>query len=151
MSHNIYFYKCTADPMSVNKGSSLQLIGSAEILRPIHQVSVVKPIAVVDYDASLINANYCFIDTFGRWYFCNISTDTAQRMTVNCSVDVLYTYRSAIAASPATIIRQENAKSYVVDSKLPLDRCRVNIEGIKRSINNPTATGYPYFIALNGG
>ena len=151
MSHNIYFYQCTADPNTVNKGSSLSLIGSAEILRPVHQASVTKPVCVVDYDASLINANYCYIDTFGRWYFCNVSTDTAQRMTISCSVDVLYTYHSAIAAAPATIIRQENAKSYVVDSKLPIDRCRVNIEGIKRSISNPTTTGYPYFIALNGG
>lgn len=156
MSHNIYLYSCSADPQTVNKSGSLSLIGSAEVVRPVHQINVVKPVVTVDYNASLINANYCYIDTFGRWYFCTVSVDTAQRMTISCSVDVLYTYNAAIAASPATVIRRQNymgqtGATYVPDTKLPLDRCRVAIEGIKRSIINPTSGGFNYFLAINGG
>lgn len=155
MAHNVYFYSCSCNPNNVDKSGSLAFLGSSQILRPTHQINVLTPAFSIDYNGTLVNANYCYIDTFGRWYFCTVSTDTAQRMAINASVDVLYTYKSAILSSGATVIRRENYNgstgcTYVPDKKLPLDPCRSKFDGYRLSLIANTNYGN-YFVAINGG
>ena len=155
MAHNVYFYECSCIPGVVDKSGSLSFISSAQILRPTHQIDVLSPSFSVDYADSLVNANYCYIDTFGRWYFCSVSTDTAHRMAINCSVDVLYTYKSAILSAAATVTRRENYNgetgcTFVPDKKYPVDPCRTRLEGLRMSLIPNTNYGN-YFVAINGG
>ena len=74
---------------------------------------------------------YC--DTFGRYYYIpNMAVNTAQRIIVSCSVDVLQTYSAEIKNSTATILRSESigAPTHYTDSKLPVYPAKNNVTSI---------------------
>lgn len=78
------------------------------------------PTLIIEGDP--INANYCYIPTFNRYYFIVSQTVlTGNRTVIKCRVDVLTTYESAIRTSTQLITRQENVGvNEIVDNQLPL-------------------------------
>lgn len=150
MAHIITLCRCSADPNTVDKSQYIQVIGSAEIIRPTHQINIISPNISINYNQNLISANYAYIDTFDRWYFCTISTDTAGRMTIHCSVDVLHSFRDSIRQCNANIIRTSAGATNVPDSKLPVDPKRFYYDAVRKPVLNANS-GYNYFVAINGG
>lgn len=150
MAHIITLCRCSADPNTIDKSQYIQVIGSAEVIRPTHQINVLHPDVSINYNSNLLSANYAYIDTFDRWYFCTVSTDTAGRMTIHCSIDVLHTYRDSIRSCYGTAIRTAAGATNVPDNKLPIDPKRFFYDGKKAAVLNAN-TGLNYFVAINGG
>ena len=82
--------------------------------------TVLNPVFIVGYDSTLVSANYLHCTEFNRYYFIdNINLMPGHRMELQCSVDVLMSYSSAIAAINAVIVRQENSGlSLVADTSI---------------------------------
>ena len=124
-------YTTTDDNRVVNK--ELTTLGSAT-LRPTESLDLMTPRFVVDYNATYYGSNYCYCDTLGRYYYINdISLETGHRMVLQCSMDVLKTYASYLAAVKATVIRSQSvgAPTPILDKKLPIDPNRYELKSIK--------------------
>lgn len=75
------------------------------------EVSILKPVFVVETSDDLTMYNYAEIDDFGRKYFASIRSTGYSLWEVTCSVDVLSTYATEIKACEAIVKRsQKNGK-----------------------------------------
>lgn len=125
----ITFYTTSDPPKKLNK--TLTTIGTSRALAPTGQVDQLNPVILTDYSDSFVNANYCYIDTFHRYYFMTTAVSTAGRLVLSCHVDYLMSWSSGIRLCPATIVRaQLGGPTYTIDKKLPIDASRYYIEGI---------------------
>lgn len=150
----ITFYRTSSDPKCLIKDIRT-VIGSAHALAPTEQVGCLNPVIMIDYNSSLISSNYCYIDTFNRYYWCNVAVTTAQRMIVSCKVDYLMSWASYIKKCPATIVRAElEGPTYMVDDKLPVDPSRIDIVPYNfpaDPLAMPDSEQYKYLLITNGG
>ena len=152
---NITFYNITDNPVTLEKTLPAP-IGSARALAPTGQVNNLNPVVVVAWDSTngnrIVNANYCYIDTFDRYYFITCGLDTAKRIVVSGKVDYLYSHAADIKKCPACVLRNENIGSnYVVDKKLPIDSSRFFTEGKKfpdSELTKQYGAGFPYILIV---
>lgn len=131
----VTFYNVSDSPKKVIKNIT-NVIGTARALAPLGQVDVLNPVIVVAWDSTngdkVINANYCYIDTFKRYYWITAGIDTAGRIVVTGKVDYLMSWADGIKQCPATVVRSETAGiNYTIDDKLPIDPTRFITHGIK--------------------
>ena len=130
MSFTVNFYTSTANPKKLDKTGDITIIGTAKTINAKHQIDIISPVFTVDYNADLLAANYCYIAEYGRYYFCTIATDTAQKITATCTVDPLFSFATAIKNCPCTVVRSESAGvNNVIDNKLPIDSRKIWISG----------------------
>ena len=116
----ITFYTTSDPPEKLDK--SLTMIGTATALKPTARVDMLNPVIVCNANAARLAANYVYIDTFDRYYWCTVSLDTANRMILSCKVDYLMSWKNSIKNCPACILRNENVGiNYMKDDKLPID------------------------------
>lgn len=88
----LQLYKNTADPRRVDKntGGWLTAVGSAYAeLSPTVEFDIIKPVFILNYSSSLLDVNYAYSSTLGRYYFCQPVTATGGRIKLICVVDVL--------------------------------------------------------------
>lgn len=123
------FYSCTADPRQRDKTSALTLIASAVPLSPTALLDIMAPQIVIDYDSTLLTANYCYLSDFDKYYFLDPpKIQTGKRIIFQGAIDVLMTYSTELLSVPATVLRNENiGPTYAPDSQLPIDPNRVEI------------------------
>lgn len=107
-----------------------------------------------------INANYCYISTFGRYYFISgYTTDSAGRITITCDVDVLHTYASAIKGTTQLVTRSESVnggKPTEIDDPLyPLKKSKemfcIKFEGGQMNLATATNSSYNFVMNVAGG
>ena len=60
--------------------------------------------------------NYLYIDSYKRYYFVDVTIENGF-LVLNCSIDVLMTYKSAILNLTATVTRNENLKNGYLEDK----------------------------------
>lgn len=150
------FYKNTSTPDTLDK--EITAIGTSTPIAPTSTVEKLNPVLVIDYDESLLPANYCYIDLFDRYYYCTMAVDIASRLIVSCKCDPLMSAKDSIKNCPACILRNENIGiNYVIDKKLPVDPNRFSIHGLPFPIDGfnqasqGTGDNYkPYLLILNG-
>lgn len=113
-------------------------------------IDLLTPDIVVEYDVRLLQANYFYVPTFGRYYYYRKPPAilTGGRMCLFGTVDVLTTYGTGIKNCNALIIRQSKP-TYTHDSKYPLAPGSW-IESIK--LNNPfnESSTLHYVVGING-
>lgn len=91
---------------------------------PVDGVTLLNPQFIVEYDSSILNANYCYISELQRYYYItNIVLMRGNRMQFNCAVDVLKTYADDIKNCTAVITRSESIgkPTQIIDKMLPID------------------------------
>lgn len=95
--------------------------------------SLLNPSLIIEYDSDVLNANYCYIPDFNRYYYISISFDVGKKMIINCSIDVLKTYNNQIRQRTGTILRSESIgkPTAIVDNKLPVDPNRHELKTLK--------------------
>ena len=72
------------------------------------RTSILTPTLEINSN-SVINANYCYIPDFGRYYFItDIESVKRELWGVSMKVDVLETYKQQIYNNEAILSRQEN-------------------------------------------
>lgn len=122
----------TQDNRVLNKAPST--IASVKVSKPTELVNVFNPVFYINYNANYLNANYCYCDTFKRYYYItDISLDNAKTMGIACSIDVLNTYKDQIKKCTGTCIRNSGIgkPTYITDSKLPIDPNREDKTSIR--------------------
>lgn len=152
---NITFYNIADNPFALEKNLPAP-IGTARALAPTGQVNSLSPVVVVAWDSvngnKIVNANYCYIDTFDRYYFITCGVDTAQRIVVSGKCDYLFSHADEIKNCPACILRNENiGTNYAIDKKLPIDSSRFFVEGIKfpdSELTKHYGVNFPYVLIV---
>lgn len=124
------------------------------------QCSVLTPRLVLGGDnvVNAINANYCYIDTFARYYFIREHiTDTASRIIIDCEYDPLMTYGSQLRATNQLVTRSESvgAPTKIIDSKYPLasekDMLVIKFEGGNMNLSSATINSNNFVMNVAGG
>ena len=120
MSFNVNFYT-----FSKKENSTKQPSGSATktiscVLK--ETTSIINPTLII-YDTSVLNPynlNYCYIATFGRYYFINDWSYIVGQWECNCEVDTLATYRTEILNSEKYVLRSHKINNInVLDELYP--------------------------------
>ena len=114
---NISFWNMTAEPNRIQKplptvtplSGTIHDPGSVDVLNPVILIAgTVDP-----------SANYCYIDTFDRYYWIRSRSFRDGLTEITCSVDVLMSYASDILSLPAIAARAQTENdqysSYLMD------------------------------------
>ena len=123
----ITFYNTSNDKRVVSKtltsGTTLQ----CELY---DECNIITPKLLIEFTTDIFSKNYCYIPTFGRYYFItNMKVDAGERIIIECGIDALYTYRNSIYSLDVTVVRNENFsdRCYLVDPMFTISPKR-NIE-----------------------
>ena len=115
------------------------------------------PNLILHSDGTVLQANYCYISDWGRYYFINRHVlNKGERDTIECTVDVLQTYQQTIRDMVCCVTRQEHAGiTNIVDPLLPLDP-KKNIKCIKFNkspfnLNGASPISYNFVLNVAGG
>ena len=81
--------------------------------------SLINPVFEISYTElpNLKNINYCYVADLGRYYYVdNIEMGIGGIMFVNCTVDVLMSFKDSIKNITGTVKRAENlSNGYIID------------------------------------
>lgn len=138
MSSHLTLYSCTASKETVDKSGSLatieamtgDFVESMSLLNPVFQVKLTTTATAAKI---LSECNYVYCQEFGRYYYVdNIIMIANNLVRIECSVDVLYSWKTAILAQ--NVIVSRNEKEYA----LYLDDVALKV------YNNPNITVYHF-------
>ena len=108
----ITFYNNESDAILVDKKiTSISSINNAKI---INETDIVNPSIIVSrnfYDSIILKANYLYIDNLKRYYYINNISFAESMIVIDCTVDVLMSYKSEIRSITCTVTRNENLKN----------------------------------------
>ena len=156
---NIQFYNISDDKRVVDKhANSGTAIGDAVGIEVISKLSIINPVVEIANNSSFWAANYAYISDLGRYYYVDdISLNTAQRMIVSMTVDVLKTYAAQIRGCTATVLRSSSTHggrpTEYTDSKLPVFPSNQIITSIELpEVNNELDTNgnWSYLLTVVG-
>lgn len=133
---NITLYTTTDDMRTVDK--TLTTVKSVTAT-PTEPMNVLAPTLIIDYDSSVLSANYVYIPALSRYYYIdNIDLLKGNRLLLSCRVDVLKTYANDIRNCNCICVRSESigTPTQIPDKNLPIDPNREDIVSIVFS-NDP--------------
>lgn len=108
----ITFYNNESDAIVVSKKiTSISSINNAKI---INETDIVNPSIIVSrnfYDSIILKANYLYIDKLDRYYYINNISFAESMIVIDCTVDVLMSYKKQIRNLTCTVTRNENLKN----------------------------------------
>lgn len=108
----ITFYNNESDAILVDKKiTTISSIANAKI---INETDIVNPSIIVSrnfYDSIILKANYLYIDNLKRYYYINNISFAESMIVIDCTVDVLMSYKSEIRNITCTVTRNENLKN----------------------------------------
>lgn len=155
-------YTISKDSRCLDKITGVSpVISQTANIKPDTDIDILYPRFDFHYDSRILACNYLYCDTFDRYYYIkNIAVNTAQRIILDCEIDVLQTYSTDIKNSVATILRAEKIgkPTKYIDSKLPVYPSKKNITSIVMaqrsaplSTTLSTADGDNYLLCVVGG
>lgn len=133
---NITLYTTTDDMRTVDK--TLTTVKSVTAT-PTEPMNVLAPTLIINYDNSVLSANYVYIPALNRYYYIdNIDLLKGNRILLSCRVDVLKTYANDIGNCNCICVRSESigTPTQIPDKNLPIDPNREDIVSIVFS-NDP--------------
>lgn len=120
MSFQVGFYTVNKKENSTKLPDSSSYSYTCNLKAPSGIVNPTLEIAFVDGTTNPSDLNYCYIPSFGRYYWIDEWTWTGGYWTCSCRVDVLATYKAEIGISTVYVLRsQSNYDNNVVDSVYP--------------------------------
>lgn len=91
------FYKYAATPERIDKTSFLTQIGSLTDVVLKDETNFMHPTFILKTSPVVYNSNYLYCSFTHRYYYINeVIAMSGSRVAINCSIDVLYTYRDEI-------------------------------------------------------
>ena len=124
MTFTITFYKMTCEKNRVDKTNYISNYVQYDECLLKENTSLINPSVNIRLRTSqmtqIFEYNYCYIDSFKRYYFVkNISTLYNGMFSIDLELDVLMTYKEQIKSNTAIVARNEfDYNSYVVDNKI---------------------------------
>ena len=108
----ITFYNNESDAIVVSK--KITQISSINNAKIINETDIVNPSIIVSrnfYDSLILKANYLYIDKLERYYYINNISFAESMVVIDCTVDVLMSYKKQIRNLTCTVTRNENLKN----------------------------------------
>ena len=108
----ITFYNNESDAIVVSK--KITQISSISNAKIINETDIVNPSIIVSrkfYDSLILKANYLYIDKLERYYYINNISFAESMIVIDCTVDVLMSYKNQIRNLTCTVTRNENLKN----------------------------------------
>lgn len=88
-----------------------------------------------------LNANYCYVATFGRYYFCKIKQLKDGRRIVECEVDALTSFWEDFKTSPCIANRSaSNYNKEITDEEILVEPT-TSVEEVPMSSTSPFTNG----------
>lgn len=118
---NITFYNFANADIKVDKTASLinGTVLSGEQIDGVQDLE--NPAVIIQYNTTP-TFNYCYIPTFGRYYFINkITWLGGKAFEIQMHVDVLYTYKTEITGLSATAVYSNRGDTKNLDPRLSFD------------------------------
>lgn len=104
MGLTLTFYKQAATPDRVDKTKFMSPVGTVTGVRLRETTDLMAPTFILKTNPVVYNANYVFADTMGRYYYIDrVTALSGGRISIDCKIDVLHTYRAEILASSAWV------------------------------------------------
>lgn len=117
----VTFYSNTADNIVVDKTDSLTQLDVLNNVTFKKDESKGTPQLELAFNSNIEQANYCYIQEIGYYYYMAEPVLGAQRMIFDLSTDLLMTKKSEILALGCIIARQENKyNTYLKDDRYPV-------------------------------
>lgn len=131
MTMILNLYQTNDDPRVVNK--TLTTVINITNAIPVENTSILQPHFLVEYNATILTANYIYVPLFARYYYItNIDIVKGNRILIYCDVDVLKTYAIQLTECTGIIVRSESIgkPTAIPDKNLPIDPNRVDVYSI---------------------
>ena len=114
--------------------------GGVEIA-PTSTIDQLNPVFIIEYNANYININYCEATFLGRKYFARATYESGNRMTINCTVDVLSSFD--LSNCQVTAVRNGGigAPTKIQDNKYPVLPNEETVQQVPVSHQNLTPYG----------
>lgn len=113
------FYKQAATPNRVDKSAYLTQVGIISNVVLKSDVDLMRPVFILKTSLIVYNSNYVYSNFTGRYYYIeNITALSGGRISVQCKIDVLHTYRAEIKASSAWVERSAATTDTADDYKM---------------------------------
>lgn len=98
------FYKQAATPNRIDKSGFLTEVGTIDNVVVKDTKNLMSPTFIMQYNSTVYNSNYLFCTKTSRYYYItSIDSMTGGRLAINCTIDVLHTYRNEILSSIAWV------------------------------------------------
>ena len=127
MAFNVDFYAFSKKENSTKQPSGISTLTKSCVLKD--TTSIINPTLII-YDTSAFNPytlNYCYISTFGRYYFVNDWAYIVGQWECSCEVDVLATYKTTISACEKYVLRSAKKRDRdIVDELYPSQASQPN-------------------------
>lgn len=151
MGYTVTLYTNSSSSNTADK--TLTQIGNTTFdIKSIHSNNILSPDIIINFDAAYLACNYCYVDTFDRYYYVTPETDTAQRIILHCTADALTTaYKKyGLSAAQCSVIRSESeGATDIIDKSFPVNPSKIWYEGILLPNNDLSVNSYPYIISVN--
>lgn len=107
----------------------------------------------LDYNATVLSANYCYIRELSHYYYISEPTFGKQRVFLPIRCDLLMTFKTDIYKLDCIISRQqEEYNAYLKDDRLPVKAYQdVNTIVFDTCFVNPEVEEEPIIMVVNGG
>lgn len=126
----IYFFKTSSDNRKITKELTPVIIDDNNDLNIIFKQDVNRSDGFLDlrYNEHLLEANYCFIEDLGYYYYMSEPTFSNNRLLYNLTTDLLMTFKNDILQLKCIIARQQHDfNAYLTDNRFPvLNKQQVN-------------------------
>ena len=135
---SVTFYNLTDEKSVVNKTNKTQVNNYTCDVYDDQYIE--SPSFLLPSNVSL-NANYCYVPTFGRYYFCKIKQLKDGRRIIECEVDALTSFWDDFKTSQCIANRSSsNYNKEITDDEILVEPT-INVEEVPMSNSTPFNNG----------
>ena len=108
MTLNLYLNK--SDEKVVDK--EIEPIATGIEFNLLASTSIENPVLSIQFNIDYLHCNYIYIPEFNRYYYCTITVDNYNLMTVTCNEDYIMSWKDQLRATEQNITRSEDPNIY---------------------------------------
>lgn len=145
MNFDIGLYNNTQELNKISKTPTLVRTLTGEFRE---ETDIVNPEILIEYDGTLTDVNYMYIQQLSRWYFITgIESVRTKLWRIYAHCDVLKTYSEAILGTEAVIARSESLYNLLINDSM----FKVYSNPRLQIANFPSKfSGESYVLVMNG-
>ena len=144
----VKLYQNYSDPYKVHKNISLIATVQCEVTEEQEADSLEL---LLDMKSNIKQFNYCYIEKYGRYYFCTPKVVNGNQMRLICESDPLSSFWSSMASSPCIAERStSHPNANLTDEMLPFKPQPIYIRRTLSTGFTPTSSGGCYILTVGG-